>query len=162
VTFSQENKRKPEIVKMVGMDTKKTVRPPLEVANQAKAEAQRLRAEWLLRVETGQSTIFDVIEAAELPFSESLQAMRLATLFRADHSARRHVDAMLMRLAYEGTTTANCRVDKSDRIMRVGWFYPSRGERPDLAERRINLLYDVYVSAVSPDTAPTETFPWEY
>jgi len=139
------------------------VAPPknsLEIVNRARVEAQRLRAEWLLRVETGQSTIFDVIEAAELPFSEPLRAMKMSVLLRADHTVARHTNKIITRLAYEGAATANTRTARSKTPILVGWFYAK--PKTDLPERRINLLYDIYLSFANAGAAPSDTFPWTY
>jgi hypothetical protein len=135
--------------------------PPISVANQAKAAAQRLRAEWLLRVATGESTIFDVIDAAESPFNEALLAIRLSALLGADRAVSRHRQKVIERVIKESVPSQTTHPPQKWDTVKVAWLYSKRGN-PDIKERKMQTLYSAYLWAADIRSGPTETFPWGY
>lgn len=117
--------------------------PPIEVANAARAEAIRLRAEWLIAVADGRATTGEVLAAACQPGGKPLRRIRLSALLEAQPGwgparARRVVNVVTSKVGIAVTATPT-----------VGW----------LVNRRYPHRLDAWSEVVAPDEVPWPDYP---
>jgi hypothetical protein len=122
----------------------------LSVANEARDEAQRYRARWVMKVASGEATIFDVIEAARQPYGDALTKIRLGPLLALDPAVRRRRKQLIedvVKHSYSG---------KRDLTkINIGWLITR-------SDARFAYFVEAYLAFANVTDAPADRFPWVY
>ncbi len=129
------------------------LRGDIGAARQVLDEAREYRAQWIMKVAAGEATIFDVIEAASQPYSESLGKIRLESLLSLDLSVRRRWQEVLLYVA-ERTYVGKRQL--SVHKLNVNWLINPK------ANTRMDCFVEAYLTARRASEPLSDRFPWVY
>jgi len=125
----------------------------ISAARQVLDEAREYRAQWIMKVASGEANIFDVIEAASQPYSEPLTKIRLEALLSLDPSMRRRWQRVLSEVVQQ---TYAGRRELSIHKLNVGWLLNSK------SSARLDCFVESYLTARKASVPPSDRFPWVY
>lgn len=122
----------------------------ISVANEARDEAKRYRARWVMKVASNEATIFDVIDAARQPYGDALTKITLNQLLALDPSVRRHrkqiIEYVVQRL--QSGKTESTRIN-------IGWLITR-------SDAKFTYFAEAYLYFSNVTDAPVDRFPWVY
>ena len=124
-------------------------RADISVVSAARAEANEYRARWVMKVASGDATIFDVITAAKQPYGDPLAKIRLNPLLELDPAIRRYRKKLIVDVV-EHTNAGKCELTK----INIGWLIRS--------EARYVCFIETYLALATINDAPADRFPWVY
>jgi hypothetical protein len=125
-------------------------RADISIARAARDEANRYRARWVMKVASGNATIFDVIDAARQPYGDALTKIRLGPLLDLDPAVRSHRKQLIedvIKHSYSGK--------RESTKVNIGWLITR-------SDARFAYFVEAYLTFANVIDAPVDRFPWVY